>query len=163
MPNHVDAERAVPAHSLLHELERLHARLEQTPLAVAVFMLSSQGGREYLLPCLHERMLSCDSLFPLTEDRYVLLLPGAGLFKAQALVEAIVRAVPDSGLTVGIASGSGFKHHPETLLEQAAMALRQAKEKGDALCAFRDAVHPLRERKTLVRSDEKRFLFSGGD
>lgn len=156
---------ALLAAPLLRQLRREAARAKrgQSQVALAVFALEDDelGGLDMLAAHVRRFMLDCDSLGLLDTRRLVLLLPGAGLFKAQALLEEMLgNDLPRC--TVGIASGCP-DDDGSTLLQQAMQAMRQAREQGCPLRVFRQVCDPLSERKTLVRSDEKRFLFSGGD
>lgn len=157
---------AAPLMRQLHR-EAVRARRGHSQLALAVFTLE-QDADQGLIPLaelIRRYMQDCDSLGLLDSQRLVLVLPGAGLFKAQALLEEMLAAVAAESLppcTAGIAGG-----HPDddgtSLLQQAVQALSEAQRQHCCLRVYREASDPLAERKTLVRSDEKRFLFSGGD
>ena len=177
--------RATP---LLQQLHKEVARADrgQSPLSLAIFGLtpqwpatddqSRQAARVVLMEAIRRHTLSCDSLGQLEKDRLVLILPGAGLFKAQAVVEEVLGdcacteglqwAAGIAGGTVGGIGGGtagGIGGDGQTLLQQALQALRDAQQQQLPVRVHREAAHPLSERKTLVHSDEKRFLFSGGD
>lgn len=153
------------AHALRRELNLLRQRLDPAPLALAAFASPETAGNG---PCprlgsaIRACMLSCDSLGLLETGHYALILPGAGMFKAQALVEEILKAEPGLAHAVGIAVDNG-EAQPENLLERATHALHDALRSGEAVRAYRDAEYLSRERETLVHSDEKRFLFHGGE
>lgn len=128
-----------------------------------------------LIRCIRRDTLSCDSLGRLGPGQYVLILPGAGAFKAQAMTERIAKIYAATPLhcgvqtfharfSAGIASGAGSTLTAESLLEQAVTALKGVQHSGGGTVRVcRRPEHPLSERKTLVHSDEKRFLFSGGE
>lgn len=164
MSKAADPPPTAGARTLRRELELLLRRLEEAPLALAAFappQADRESGPCPLGSAIRERMLSCDSLETLEAGHYALVLPGAGLFKALALVEEILKAAPESVHAVGIAVGTG-KAPAESLLEQAVQALRDALRTGESVRAYRAAAHT-HERDTLVHSNEKRFLFQGGE
>ncbi len=133
-----------------------------------------QAGLE-LIRCIRMGTQPCDSLGRLGPGQYVLILPGAGAFKAQAMTERISKIYATTPLrcdhetfharfSAGIASGTGSTLTAESLLEQAVAALKSVQHSGGgSVRVCRRPEHPLSERKTLVHSDEKRFLFSGGE
>ncbi len=133
-----------------------------------------QAGLE-LIRCIRMGTQPCDSLGRLGPGQYVLILPGAGAFKAQAMTERIAKiytATPvrrdretfHARFSAGIASGTGSTLTAESLWEQAVTALKSVQHSGGgSVRVCRRPEHPLSERKTLVHSDEKRFLFSGGE
>lgn len=154
---------------LLRQLHReaVRARRGHSPLALAVFTLEedTDEGLVPLAGLIRRHIQDCDSLGLLDRQRLALVLPGAGLFKAQALLEEMLAAVTAENLprcTIGIAGGNPCDDGT-VLMQQAVQALCEAKEHRCCLRVYREASDPLAERKTLVRSDEKRFLFSGGD
>lgn len=152
------------ARPLDRELELLRERLGAAPLALALFRMPDNALQSRgLLAAIQEHMLSCDSLGWLDEGRYALVLHGAGVFKAQALVERILQAVPNLAQAVGIACCTGDAASTAILPQQAYQALQDALNAGVAVRVYRAPAHPLSERKTLVHSNEKRFLFSGGE
>ena len=152
------------ARDLPSELLLLRERLGSAPLALAVFNLPGEARQcDMLLKALHARMLSCDSLIRLDAASCALLLPGAGAFKAQALMEETLKAAPGLARAVGIAACTGDTSRTAALPQQAEQALQEALKAGTPVRVYRPSAHPLSERKTLVHSDEKRFLFSGGE
>lgn len=157
---------AAPLLRQLHK-ETVRARRGHSQMALVVFSLEENEDEDMALlaTLIRRHIQECDSLGLLDRQRLALVLPGAGLFKAQALLEEMLTAISNESLprcTAGIAGG-----HPSddgtTLLQQAVTALREAREQCCTLRVYRETSDPLTERKTLVRSDEKRFLFSGGD
>jgi hypothetical protein len=98
--------------------------------------------------------------------RYALVLPGAGVFKAQNMAESILQDFENAGgnCAAGIASAESPENAcAETLLQQALAALRDIREREGRISVYRAQAENLSLRKTLVHSHEKRFLFSGGE
>ena len=159
--------RSVPAHGLLREMGLLHKRFMQTHLAVIMLACANREQTELpgeLVAWCRATLLTCDSVVTLGAGRIALLLPGAGAFKAQALAEELLEQAPQSALGVGVASGGEeCQDHPDTLIRQADQALDAALRDGQSLRVYRQPKQTLEHRKTLVHSDEKRFLFSGGN
>jgi len=154
------------------EMESLRARRGRCPLSLVLFASACQNanGREAdtreLLRCIEQHTSPCDSLGLLPDMRYALVLPGAGLFKAQALAESILQSFALAGrnCAAGIACAEEPEHtSAEILLEQAGDALRHIPDQAAAISVYREPATALSLRKTLVHSHEKRFLFSGGE
>jgi hypothetical protein len=98
--------------------------------------------------------------------RYALVLPGAGVFRAQNITASILQGLEDAGIdcTAGIASAELPENAcAATLLQQATAALRHIRDQDDKISVYREQGESLSLRKTLVHSHEKRFLFSGGE
>jgi hypothetical protein len=154
------------------EMESLRAKRGRCPLSLVLFdpKFQDAGNKEKdareLLRCIEFHASPCDSLGLLPKMRYALVLPGAGIFKAQSITESILHHVDNSGIacTAGIA-GAEFPENAcaETLLQQAIAALRQIQDQDGAINVYREPAQSLSLRKTLVQSHEKRFLFSGGE
>ena len=154
------------------ENESLRAKRGRCPLALVLFAPTFQDARSKetnaraLLRCIASHTSPCDSLGLLPEMRDALVLPGAGVFKAQNMTESILQDFENSGFncTAGIASTESPENAcAETLLQQALAALRTMREQGGKISVYREQVESLSLRKTLVHSHEKRFLFSGGE
>jgi len=111
-------------------------------------------------------------------EEFVLVLPGAGMVRALAVVERFLDALRERAFycpaskvepfrvtaSVGLAchrGGAGLS--PRELIEMADKALYKAKHDGKNR-VVKAPLPPLSEdiRKTLVLSEEKRFLFTGG-
>ena len=153
------------------ERESLRAKRGRCPLSLVLFAPQFQDpdakettARE-LLRCIEAHVSPCDSLGLLPKMRYALVLPGAGVFRAQHITESILQAFAQSGgaCAAGIA-GAEFAENAcaETLLQQAATALGHIQDQQSAINVYREQAEELSLRKTMVHSHEKRFLFSGG-
>ncbi len=103
---------------------------------------------------------SCDT-FGVYQGEMLLILPGAKIFAAQNLVEDILFYCRQQGYLIcaGIAGNMGAHCSVAGLLEQSASALRDAVEQKVAVRLYRENMHALDARRTLVQSHEKRFLF----
>jgi len=154
------------------EMESLRARRGRCPLSLVLFaptFLDAHGREadaEELLRCIELHASPCDSLGLLSEMRYALVLPGAGVFRAQTLAENILQSFAHTGrtCTAGIAGTEGPENIcAEILLQQADAALHHIPEQSGAIRVYREQTEALSLRKTLVHSHEKRFLFSGGE
>ena len=154
------------------EMESLRAKRGRCPLSLVLFAPKSQNADnkkpdvQELLHCIEMYISPCDSLGLLPEMRYVLVLPGAGVLKAQNIAESILRDLEKAGhnYTAGIASAELPENTcAETLLQQAITALRQIQDQDGKISVYRAQTEALSLRKTLVHSHEKRFLFSGGE
>lgn len=110
-------------------------------------------------------------------EEFALLLPGANLYKAQALAERLLATLSRTVIncqgaepfsvtfSAGVSCCSGAAPcTADALLQQADKALYAAKNAGrNRVHAYRaEGVTPA-ERATLVHSNEKQFLFSGND
>lgn len=131
-----------------------------------------QMARQALVLSLKEYTLPCDCIGFTDSGHPALLLPGAGAFKAQAQVEKILKECAGQGLRTpcgafmphflaGIACATGGHAQAETLVREAVAALENAPQAHNFCAVFREtSVSNLYQ--TLVHSNEKRFLFSGG-
>jgi hypothetical protein len=149
------------------ESESLRAKRGRCPLSLVLFAPELPGNNQAeLLRCIEAHASPCDTLGLLPEMRYALVLPGAGVFKAQNITESILQRFENSGstCTAGIA-GAELPENTcaETLLQQAVTALRQIQDQNGKIGVYREQAEALSLRKTLVHSHEKRFLFSGGE
>ena len=154
------------------EKESLRAKRGRCALSLVLFAPQLQDAdntekpaRE-LLRCIEVHTSPCDSLGLLPEMRYALVLPGAGVFRAQNITESILRDFARSGVrcTAGIAGVELAENaSAETLLQQAVTALRLIQDQNHTINVYREQAETLSLRKTLVHSHEKRFLFSGGE
>ncbi|MDR0466880.1 MAG: hypothetical protein LBH94_05935 [Deltaproteobacteria bacterium] len=165
--------RPLAAAEFRRELEResLRAKRGRCPLSLVLFAPKFDAGNEEtnaraLLRCIEVHASPCDSLGLLPKLRYALVLPGAGVFRAQNITESILQLFANVGLDC--AAGIAGAETPEnacagTLLQQAAAALRQARDQDGKINVYREQTEILSLRKTLVHSHEKRFLFSGGE
>jgi len=154
------------------EKESLRAKRGRCPLSLVLFAPKFQDTRNKetnartLLHCIESHTSPCDSLGLLPEMRYALVLPGAGVFRAQNMTTSILQDVENAGFncTAGIASTESPENScAETLLQQALAALRHIREQDGRISVYREQAESLSLRKTLVHSHEKRFLFSGGE
>jgi len=155
------------------EMESLRARRGRCPLSLVLFApvcrdaRGSEADAEELLRCIELHASPCDSLGLLPEMRYALVLPGAGVFRAQTVAENILRSFAHTGRTcaVGIAGTEDPENIcADTLLQRADAALRHIPDQAaDTIRVYREQADVLSLRKTLVHSHEKRFLFSGGE
>ena len=154
------------------EMESLRAKRGRCPLSLVLFAPKFQGKNgkntddQELLRCIAVHASPCDSLGRLPEKRYALVLPGAGVFRAQNIAESILQHYENSGYNcaAGIASVELPENTcAETLLQQASAALQQIQNQDGNISVYREQAEVLSLRKTLVHSHEKRFLFSGGE
>jgi len=154
------------------EKESLRAKRGRCSLSLALFAptfpdaRNKEANARELIRCIESHASPCDSLGLLPKMRYALVLPGAGIFKAQTLTEHILQSIERSGFdcTAGIASTELPENAcAETLLQQALAALRQIRDQNSKIRVYREQAEELSLRKTLVHSHEKRFLFSGGE
>ena len=154
------------------EMESLRARRGRCPLSLVLFAPkfqdkdSKETETRELLHCIEHHASPCDSLGLLPKMRYALVLPGAGIFRAQNITENILQHFENSGYscTAGIAGAENPEDaSAETLLQQAVAALHQLQEQNGKIRVYHEQVETLSLRKTLVHSHEKRFLFSGGE
>lgn len=166
------------------ELER--SRREGTKLVVAMLDLDNfkaindthghACGDEVLVAlgrCLQENKRAYDFAARFGGEEFVLVLPGTGLYEAQAMLERLLEDFSgrsfhcaDAQFRVtfsgGIAMTRGGDISSEQFLELADKALYKAKSLGkQRIQAARPHEESLRERAAMVHSDEKRFLFSG--
>lgn len=173
--------------AFLHQLEtEIHrVRRGRAELSLVCFSLHGQEdilqqhgaealhmARRALAMCLKEYLLPCDCIGSISTGHSALLLPGAGAFKAQAHVEKILKECAAQGLRTqcgafmphffaGIACASGSTAQPQNLVQDALTALEAAMHSNTFCVVFREAgAGSLYQ--TLVHSNEKRFLFSGG-
>ena len=157
-----------------HELhmESLRAKRGRCPLSLVLFAPTFQDANDKeadareLLRCIELHASPCDSLGLLPKMRYALVLPGAGIFKAQSITQSILQHFKKSGhnCTAGIASAELSENAcATTLLQQAIAALRQIRNQDDKISVYREQTQTPLQSKTLVHSHEKRFLFSGGE
>lgn len=126
-----------------------------------------------LVHALKDGTLPCDCIGRVHTGQHALILPGAGAFKAQALTEKMLSCCACQRITTehgsftphfaaGIACASGAEAQVSTLIEEALRALDSACQNG-ACCSVYRATGPASNLyQTLVHSNEKRFLFSGG-
>jgi len=154
------------------EMESLRARRGRCPLSLVIFAPvfldehGSEADARELLRCIALHASPCDSLGLLPEMRYALVLPGAGVFRAQTIAESILQSFAHAGCTctAGIAGAEAPENIcAEILLQQADTALRKIPDQAGAIHVYREQTEALSLRKTLVHSHEKRFLFSGGE
>ncbi|MDR2696544.1 MAG: hypothetical protein LBC79_09235 [Deltaproteobacteria bacterium] len=153
------------------ESESLRAKRGRCPLSLVLFAPKFRNAdnapdTRQLLRRIEEHASPCDSLGLLPKMRYALVLPGAGVFRAQNIAASILQGLDDAGFDcmAGIAS----VEIPEnacagTLLQQAAAALGHIRDQDGKINVYREQGESLSLRKTLVHSHEKRFLFSGGE
>lgn len=131
-----------------------------------------QMARQALALCLKEYLLPCDCIGCVSTGHSALLLPGAGAFKAQAQVEKILKECAAQGLRTqcgafiphffaGIACASGTTVQAQNLVQEALTALDTATHSSTFCVVFRETGSGSLY-QTLVHSNEKRFLFSGG-
>lgn len=131
-----------------------------------------QMARQALSLCLKEYLLPCDCVGCISTGHSALLLPGAGAFKAQAQVEKILKECAAQGLRTqhgafiphffaGIACANGQTAEPQNLVQEALTALEAAARCSSSCAVFRETANGGLY-QTLVHSNEKRFLFSGG-
>ena len=151
------------------EMEVLRTTRGTCPLALAVFAPSGESKKDAqtaLPDCIAANTIACDTLGALPDAGYALVLPGANTFKAQAIAERIIDELESAqgSARAGIACLEG-KHElaAEQLLDNALTALRQIMESPIRVKLFREKENALSMRKTLVHSNEKRFLFSGAE
>jgi diguanylate cyclase (GGDEF)-like protein len=111
-------------------------------------------------------------------EEFVLVLPGAGMVRAQAVVERLLETLrervffcsPRGAESFRVTASVGLACHrggaglsPKELIDMADKALYKAKHNGKNRVE-KAPLPPLPEdiRKTFVHSEEKRFLFTGG-
>jgi hypothetical protein len=175
MPKHAKPSlRLLSGTDFQHELkmESLRAKRGHCPLSLVLFAPKFQDANNKeadareLLRCIEIHASPCDSLGILPQVRYALVLPGAGIFRAQTITENILQRFEKSRhtCTAGIASAEIPENAcAETLLQQAITALSQIPVQEGRISVYREQTQALSLRKTLVHSHEKRFLFSGGE
>ncbi len=150
------------------ETESLRARRGRCALSLALFASVDRCADENaaaLLSRIRETASPCDSLGRLSDGTYALVLPGAGIFKAQSMVDDILRPLEDTDAAwaAGIAGAeAGENADAEKLLREARNALKAGIDRPGRAVVYRETEEALSIRRTLVHSHEKRFLFSGG-
>lgn len=143
--------------------------------------LLDRGGR-LLRDEVLRRLETCDSMGSLDERRILAILPGCGVLRGRMLAERARSAVLDGcghppeepGGDAGgpipappvcvfgvLTVTRGDRADAERLVRRAMDACESAREAGDGVRY--DYGAPLSERATLVHSQEKRFLFFGGE
>ncbi|MEG2172774.1 MAG: diguanylate cyclase [Desulfovibrionaceae bacterium] len=173
--------------AFLHQLETeiYRVRRGRSELALVCFSLHGQEditrlhgpeavqlAHQALVLCLKECVLPCDCIGHISTGHNALILPGAGAFKAQAHIEKILKDCAGQGLRTphgafmphflaGIACASGSNALAKNLIHEALNALEKARNSSNFCAVHRDAC-PTNLYQTLVHSNEKRFLFSGG-
>jgi hypothetical protein len=171
MPAHADfPRRALSERDFRRELEGeiMRARRGSCPLSVAAFALDGARGPDDeagLLRRIREMSNPCDTPGQLSGGSCALILPGAGIFKAQSLVEGMIRSLGDAGFacSAGIAGAdAGECPDADVLLRGALKALKAAGKSAGKILVRRERHAGASLSETLVRPDEKRFLFSGG-
>ena len=133
-----------------------------------------------LVDCLRQCREECDTLGCTGAGRFALLLPGVGVLRARLMAEQLQKifAVHAAEVTASLGKGKhavramcalgiacadqGGRPTPEALLGKATQATHEALlQKQGHICVAGGAA--LESRNTLVQSNEKRFLFFGGN
>ncbi len=144
------------------EIEIARSMRTNAPLALVNFTFDkSLKDTTYILQkAVSKYGGACDVLAAMSKECMALILPGAKVFKAQNMVEDIIKFCMNEGLTLkaGIAGSLG-KALGTVLMEQADIALQDAIKSGQDVRVFREASANIDA--TLVQSHEKRFLFGG--
>lgn len=137
-------------------------------------------GERLLYETLRQRLDACDSIGNLEKGALLAILPGYGLLRGRLLAErartafrlrckglvlgkpGVIAPFTQAGCAFGIVTVTQSEHpKANALLQRARQALARARESKDHL--YEDTGAPLAERATLVHSQEKRFLFFGGE
>lgn len=137
-------------------------------------------GERMLCETLRQKLDACDSIGRLDKGALLAILPGYGLLRGRLLAErtrtafrlrckslvlgkpGIVAPLTQTGCAFGIVTITQSEHpKAKPLLQRARQALVRARSRADHL--YEDTGAPLAERATLVHSQEKRFLFFGGE
>lgn len=151
----------------MQQLDReiIRARRGQSEVSLVVFEVGENSDVlvDRLSEILRETAEPCDSTSEMGNGRCALLLPGAGIYKAQDIAERVCMRFNEKNqhCRAGIACARGGIADPAVLVQQAAEALNQAAASGRAVC-----VHCVQTKEelipeTLVQTNEKRFLFGG--
>ena len=139
-----------------------------------------QLGERLLCKMLRQRLDACDSVGRLEKDTLLAILPGYGLLRGRLLAErtrtafhlrckglvlgkpGVIAPLTQTGCAFGIVTVTQSERpRANALLQRARQALANARDSQDHL--YEDTGAPLIERATLVHSQEKRFLFFGGE
>lgn len=137
-------------------------------------------GERLLYETLRQRLDACDSIGSLDKGTLLAILPGYGLLRGRLLAErtrtafhlrckglvlgkpGVIAPFTQAGCAFGIVTVTQSEHpRANALLQRARKALAHARDSKDHL--YEDTGAPLAERATLVHSQEKRFLFFGGE
>ena len=137
-------------------------------------------GERLLYETLRQRLDACDSIGNLDKGAILAILPGYGLLRGRLLAErtrtafqlrckglvlgkpGVIAPFTQTGCAFGIVTVTQSEHpKANALLQRARQALVKARKRADHL--YEDTGAPLAERATLVHSQEKRFLFFGGE
>ena len=153
---------------------------DRTNLEARLGLPTVQALEAHLVDCLRQCREECDTLGCTGPGRFALLLPGVGVLRARLMAEQMQKIFAAHAAEITAASGKG-KHAakalcalgiacadqggrptPEALLGKATQATREAlAQKHGHICVAGGAA--LESRNTLVQSNEKRFLFFGGN
>lgn len=124
-------------------------------------------------------MDDCDSIGPEAGGRYIALLPGIGQLRSRSYAHRVQDAFaelarpfsPNGGISAGFAFDcaigivnlvQGETGKPDDLLDRVNSALDKALKQEEGHI-FQESANAPREGGTLVHSNEKRFLFFGGE
>lgn len=137
-------------------------------------------GERLLCETLRQRLDACDSIGGIDKGSILAILPGYGLLRGRLLAERTRTAfrLRCKGLVLGkpgviapltqttcafgiVTTTQSERPRAHALLQRARQALDNARASKDHL--YEDTGAPLAERATLVHSQEKRFLFFGGE
>lgn len=137
-------------------------------------------GERLLCETLRQRLDACDSIGSLDKGAILAILPGYGLLRGRLLAERTKTAfqLRCKGLVLGkpgviapftearcafgiVTVTQSERPQVNALLQRARQALANARNSKEHL--YKDTGAPLIERATLVHSQEKRFLFFGGE
>lgn len=151
--------------ALLHDMERSLVRMAHAHITLVLFVLSETTSatqrtsqQAAFIRALRAHTLPCDGI-GILQAYYALVLPGARLPEALTLTETILNTYTQPCIS-GIATRNGHDRAPR-LVREALEAVAHARASGLRLYAHKAESDALR--KTLVLTDEKRFLFSCGD
>lgn len=137
-------------------------------------------GERLLYETLRQRLDACDSIGNLDKGAILAILPGYGLLRGRLLVDrtrtafqlrckglvlgkpGVIAPFTQAGCAFGIVTVTQSERpKANALLQRARQALVKARACKELL--YEDTGAPLAERATLVHSQEKRFLFFGGE
>ena len=161
----------------MRQLDKEILRAKRGQSEVSLILFAAHGGREStaehaaattesnakLAALLRENAECCDSMGSMGAGRCALLLPGAGMYKAQNVAETVCARLNGEGnvCAAGIATAKGKGAEAGALVRQAAAALDTALTRGLTVLVADTPKLPEFPADTLVQCNEKRFLFGG--
>lgn len=151
---------------LLCEMDR--ARHCQQPLALALIEPGAPDAMEAVLELAQSLLRSFDHASVLQHGPLAVVLSGTPLAAAERQLGSLLRRIrqishPSLVCSAGLVGYGGLvEMSPQTLLERAALSLAEARRLGgNRLEVAPSADAEMASRETLVRANEKHFLFTG--